>query len=137
MTNWSGYTRDNPFFHPRRTGRSACATKAVPSMQTGPIWGIAMRRARCGMIVAAAVLFAGALLVRPAATDGSPRAAAQKFCDAAAQFVFGGAGGLIKAPSQCSSAFPPTKRHMSNHVVVYFFDGSRGSGYSRGRTTIT
>ena len=40
-----------------------------------------MRRARCGMIVAAAVLFAGALLVRSAATDGTPRATAQKFRD--------------------------------------------------------
>src|ERR1017187_8765022 len=49
----------------------------------------------------------------------------------------GGAGALIVAPSQCSSALPSTKRHISNHAVVYFFDGSRGSGYSRGVTTIT
>src|SRR5271170_4453073 len=49
----------------------------------------------------------------------------------------GAAGGLIVAPSQCSSALPPTKRHMSNHEVVYVFDGSRGSLNSRGVTTIT
>src|ERR1039457_3138953 len=51
--------------------------------------------------------------------------------------VFAGGGGLIMAPSQCSSALPPTNRHMSNHVVVYFFDGSRGSVNSRGVATIT
>src|SRR5208282_2522294 len=46
-------------------------------------------------------------------------------------------GGLILAPSQCSSALPSLNRHISNHEVVYFFDGSRGSVNSRGVTTIT
>ena len=41
------------------------------------------------------------------------------------------------APSQCSSALPSLKRHMSNHDVVYFFEGSRGLVNSRGVTTIT
>src|SRR6185436_2924334 len=35
------------------------------------------------------------------------------------------------AGSQCSAILPSTMRNMSNHVVVYFFDESLGSGYSR------
>ena len=33
-------------------------------------------------------------------------------------YCFGGAGGLMRSSSQCSSAFPSTKRHISKWVVV-------------------
>jgi len=59
------------------------------------------------------------------------------FSNRARYWPFGGGGGAIMAPSQCSSALPSLKRHMSNHEVVYFAAGSLGEGSSRGVTTIT
>jgi MFS family permease len=43
----------------------------------------------------------------------------------------------LTAGSQCSAILPSTIRNMSNQVVVYFFDGSDGSGYSRTKAIVT
>jgi len=50
---------------------------------------------------------------------------------------YGAAGGVMVAGSQCSSALPSTKRHISNHVVLYFWPLLTGWSYSRGSTTVT
>ena len=50
-------------------------------------------------------------------------------------YLAGGVGSV--AGSQCSSALPPTKRHVSNHVVVYDIDGSSAYLVSRTARTVT